>query len=126
MRLYIYFLKNNERVVYVGKTKNIKRRIKEHKDKAFDSYDYIKCDESNANYLEDKYIMKYDPKYNRCLNSKGEYVNLKTFCDQNNLDIGKARRIYQRTPYINPIFNENFIPYELNSLKAIYEGDNNE
>src|SRR5690625_394111 len=119
--MFIYFLLKDEKVVYVGKTKNVKRRLNEHKGKVFDDYKLLKCTSDESSFLEDKYITKFDPKYNNSLNSKGEYKSLELFCKENNLKIEKAREIYKITPYINPVFNENFHPYTLNALKAIYE-----
>ena len=118
--MYIYFLKKNESVVYVGRTKNVKRRLSEHADKDFDSYSYINCDEGVASRLEDYYIMMHDPIYNRSLNSKGEYKNLGEFCEENNFDVTKVKKICAEIPYIRPYFNDNYNPYELNALKEIY------
>lgn len=118
--MYIYFLTKNEKVVYVGKTKNIKRRISQHKDKDFDNSFYKRCDDYMANQLEDYYIMMYDPIYNKSLNSKGEYKSLQEFCQDNGFGIDEIRKVCAEIPYINPYFNENYNPYELNALKEIY------
>ena len=62
---YIYFLLKNNKVVYVGQTNNIFNRIKEHKkNKDFDNVAYITTTKNKVNYLENYYIIKYEPFYN--------------------------------------------------------------
>ena len=88
----VYLLYKNDTIIYVGKSKNMKNRIREHKnDKDFDS---VKCiqfkDEGLINLYEPYLIQKYRPKYNKDLldkidlklpeiNLKGEiiWVNMK-------------------------------------------------
>ena len=72
----VYLFKDqSERVIYVGKAKNLKKRINSHfqrrKDARFDFYDqvddidFIKCrDEKEALILENDLIKKFSPKYN--------------------------------------------------------------
>ena len=58
----IYFLYNNENVVYIGKSNNMKNRINQHKkDKEFNS---VK-DEGLVNLYEPYLIQKYKPIYRR-------------------------------------------------------------
>jgi hypothetical protein len=65
----IYLLYDNENVVYIGKSNNMKNRINQHKkDKEFNS---VKCiifkDEGLVNLYEPYLIQKYKPKYNKDL-----------------------------------------------------------
>lgn len=65
----IYLLYNNENIVYIGKSNNMKNRINQHKkDKEFNS---VKCiifkDEGLVNLYEPYLIQKYKPKYNKDL-----------------------------------------------------------
>ena len=72
----VYLFKDqSERIIYVGKAKNLKKRISSHfqrrKDVRFDFYgqvadiDFIKCrDEKEALILENDLIKKFMPKYN--------------------------------------------------------------
>lgn len=80
----IYFLIQDKKIVYVGKSRDIKERIAEHtkphSDKKFDSFSYIELPEEFLDYnrvydinekenialnnLEGLYILKYKPKYN--------------------------------------------------------------
>ena len=40
----IYFLFNDDDLVYIGKTIDIQRRLKQHRDKVFNSYAYLPMD----------------------------------------------------------------------------------
>lgn len=66
----IYFLLQNNKVVYVGKTLNGKLRINQHKnEKIFDEIYIIKCKKNELSEIEDYYMMKYKPKYNLLSNN---------------------------------------------------------
>lgn len=62
---YVYFLLQGKEVVYVGQTKNGLTRIYQHKDKVFDMAYVMECDANELNRLENRYIFKYRPKYNK-------------------------------------------------------------
>lgn len=61
----IYLLVHDDKVVYVGKTRNGIKRISEHSKKVFEKVGFIECKENELDYYEDFYIMKYQPLYNR-------------------------------------------------------------
>lgn len=63
----IYFLiDSSNEVVYVGKTTHGYSRPFDHiHDKLFEKIAVLRCDESELDYFEDKFIMKYQPKYNK-------------------------------------------------------------
>ena len=65
----IYFLIKDDEVVYVGQTKYGLSRPFSHRDKEFNQIEIIKCAEANLDILEDKYIIKYQPKYNTKINN---------------------------------------------------------
>lgn len=65
---FIYFLLQNNEVVYVGQTKEGLKRPFSHKDKDFDEIRLIYCDENELDEFENKYILKYKPKYNKIVN----------------------------------------------------------
>lgn len=69
----IYFLLDNNVVVYVGQTKQGILRPLSHKDKKYDTIKILYCDEKELNRLEDRYITKYRPKYNKTLNCASRY-----------------------------------------------------
>lgn len=80
---FIYFLLKNKKIVYVGQTTNGIERINQHLldyKKDFDDYKILKCEESELDELENKYIIKYNPKYNSYINpisAKHTYIERK-------------------------------------------------
>ena len=70
----IYFLIKNNEVVYVGQSKNGISRIFFHKytKKDFDNLYFINCKEKELSTLENYYITKYKPLYNKTLNKANE------------------------------------------------------
>lgn len=71
----VYFLLSGGRVVYVGQAKNIKARIRQHKEdpnKVFDAYAYLPCEVEYLDTLEALYIMHLRPAQNkRCASLYG-------------------------------------------------------
>ena len=80
-KMYIYFLKNNNEIVYVGMTTSLYGRITAHGyDKIFDSVEYIEVPGEDAKFIEYYFIQKYLPEYNKGtypVNGYGSYQNLK-------------------------------------------------
>lgn len=70
---FIYFLINKGEVVYVGQTTQGIIRPFSHKDKQFDSVRILVCNKSELDLLEDKFIKKYTPVYNKCCNFSMNY-----------------------------------------------------
>lgn len=69
--VFIYFLLMDDEVVYVGQTKNGTSRIQAHKyNKDFNKVYVIECCEEDLDYLENEFILKYDPKYNKIPNTR--------------------------------------------------------
>ena len=67
---YIYFLIKDNEIVYVGQTSNLWQRMSAHnKDKEFNYIYFEKIDKLDANYIENYYIIKFLPKYNKKLNA---------------------------------------------------------
>lgn len=63
-RPIIYFLMDEEEVVYVGQSKIGLSRPFSHRDKQYTKLQVLECEEKDLDYLESKYIQKYKPKYN--------------------------------------------------------------
>jgi len=61
----IYFLIQNNEIVYIGSSKNPMSRISAHKDKIFNKYFIKPCDINELENIEAEYIFKYNPKYNK-------------------------------------------------------------
>lgn len=65
MKSGIYFLLSRNRVVYIGATTRYPNRLKQHKDKKFDSHRFIPCAESKLAAYEKRLINTFKPKYNK-------------------------------------------------------------
>lgn len=64
--VFVYFLLYDEEVVYVGQTTNgINRPLSHIKDKNFNKIRLIYCNTEQLGEIEQKFILKYDPIYNK-------------------------------------------------------------
>ncbi len=64
----IYFLYKNTEIVYLGKSKDIEKRIIEHiymLKKDFDSYSYLEVGNDKIDFYERFFLNKFLPKYNK-------------------------------------------------------------
>lgn len=52
---YVYILRTNKNTLYTGQTNNLKRRLKEHKNKTAKSAKYIRCFDSCELVYFEKY-----------------------------------------------------------------------
>lgn len=94
----IYFLLDNDEVVYVGQSKAGLSRPYSHKDKVFTNVAVIYCEESELDRKETDYIRKYNPKYNMSIG----------YCD---FSFGKARDFIRENTQI-----KDFTIYDLRKL----------
>lgn len=62
---FVYFLLKDREVVYVGQTRNGLSRPLSHRDKEFDEIKILYCAGADLDILEDTYIQKYKPFYNK-------------------------------------------------------------
>lgn len=62
----IYFLLDENEIVYIGKTTDLRSRFIQHSktNKVFNRYFYIFCDRDNLTKTEALLIRKFNPKYN--------------------------------------------------------------
>ena len=74
---FVYFLLKGGEVVYVGQTKNGIERPFSHKDKDFDEIKIIYCEETDVDTVEDSFIKKYTPAYNKQRNYFAQWSLLK-------------------------------------------------
>ncbi len=84
----VYFLKFNNEVVYVGKSKNISKRINSHlgsKTKLFNDFSFIDCPVELLSETETAYIYKHDPIFNK-KDALTEGMGLKEYCDKNHIE----------------------------------------
>lgn len=96
---FIYFLIKNDEVVYVGQTKKQGlRRPFSHTDKDFEEVKIICYEEEKIDMMEDYYIKKYMPKYNKNLNYSENYSlmrarnKLRTITKNNKLSITHLKK----------------------------------
>lgn len=77
---FIYFLLDKNDVVYVGQTTQGVLRPLSHKNKKYDTIKIKYCREGQLDVLEDEFIAKYNPKYNKKINQSAFYTlkNAKT------------------------------------------------
>ena len=60
----VYFLVQDQEVVYVGQSVNIYSRIAQHPDKKFDKYAFVPCEVALLDKLESLYIHTLKPRLN--------------------------------------------------------------
>lgn len=82
MGYYIYKYVQNNKIIYIGQTTDLERRIKEHtKDKLKDfkgQIYYFECpNKTSMDSWEYMLINKYHPQYNSALNNLKEKINIK-------------------------------------------------
>lgn len=103
---YIYFLLKDNQVVYIGQTNNIFNRIKGHqKNKEFNNVAYITTTKDKANYLENYYIIKYEPFYNklstdpRCMSSAYIIKKIREKYNQEQVDFKEIIEFIEKSKY---------------------------
>ena len=108
----VYFLLQDGEVVYVGKTKTGLARPFSHFDKEYNEIGVLPCERDKLAEVEDFYICKYTPKYNK---TKGTKVIRAVSSVKNNFcgsKFSKAEResIYlgalqylKITPFVDPV-----------------------
>lgn len=114
----IYFLLKEMEVVYVGQSSRGMVRCYEHHDIDFDSLTFIKCEKEQLNYLEDFYIAKYLPKYNKRFNGtlykscpdNKQYENIVVFNNIRYYKVCKKYKslIFDSTEYLLKKNNKDF------------------
>lgn len=98
----IYFLLKKNEVVYVGQSTQGLIRAINHKEIDFDTLYYIKCKTDQLNMLEDEYIYKYLPKYNKKFNGtlfKSLKKILSDFIIEN--DVEKKTVVFNDVEYLD-------------------------
>jgi len=117
-KCFVCFLLKENDVVYVGQTSDGIKRPFSHKDKDFDNIVIYPCDLIDLDFLEEKFIVKYNPKYNKTYdkvkmlsletarNRIKEYLNAEMF------SIAKLRLICEH--FDISLIRKNKIEYILN------------
>lgn len=112
----IYFLTNNDDVVYIGQSINVSFRVKTHlkeNKKEFCDVYIIECCKEKLNELENHFIVKYNPKYNKILNNSD--VNCNYFIERFNILIGYSpftkkmiNKIIEISNFEKKMYNKNY------------------
>lgn len=68
----VYFLCDNDEVVYVGQSIDVGSRIRQHTDKEFSRAFCLPCPEEDLNRVEAAFIALFKPKYNGGKNRMGQ------------------------------------------------------
>lgn len=74
----VYFLFDGDEIVYVGSTTQFESRILSHQrsKKVFDKFSYIECSLEEMEFIEYRYINKFNPKYNLKMMPTGDYATV--------------------------------------------------
>jgi len=84
----IYFLIINDKIIYVGQSKDVYKRINAHRDdKIFNKFSYIKIEESNLADLEAHFIYHLKPEKNLNLPQNKYYKTITQIKQIHNLNI---------------------------------------
>lgn len=110
---YVYFLYNNDLLVYVGKTLHLTNRIATHtKTKLFTHYRYLECTRNLFTALEKYYIEKFNPIYN-ITDNKNTYL-------ENGEILIKGNYIHARN-----VFESKLVTYKIVEDRYVFTLDNN-
>jgi len=101
----IYALISNNEIVYIGQSTNILLRISTHltSNKVFDSWSIIEnlgtyTTSKEVNRLEEKYIRKFLPKYNKIHNTKYQKeVSIKNTSSKEQEEKTRRKNIWKRS-----------------------------
>ncbi|MFH1827525.1 MAG: GIY-YIG nuclease family protein [bacterium] len=132
--LGVYLFKRKNKILYVGKSINIKARIKSHiesakKDKKenkiiekYDTIEIINTDfEFNALLLESKLINKYKPQYNSRWKDDKSYIYINISNDSNYPKIFITRKNFKtKRAYYGPFPSVQNTEYILKQIRRIF------
>lgn len=130
----VYLFKKKGQIIYIGKSVNIKARIKSHFENAkndikerkiienFDKIETIKTDyEFNALILESKLINKHKPQYNSRWRDDKSYLYIKITKDKNYPKIFISRKEKSKKDiYYGPFPSIRNVEYILKQIRKIF------
>lgn len=109
----IYFLLKNDEVVYVGQTKSgLYRPLSHIYSKDFDTIKIIETNEKDLDLLEDEFIKKYKPLYNKQVNYAKNYGlekvrnNVRSLTNNKNYSLRDLRKLLKKLEIEIVIFND--------------------
>ena len=87
-KIGVYFLFNENEIVYIGQSINILNRVGTHtQSKTFNSWNYISCSREELNDLEAELIIQHKPVLNSSLPKNKMWISINQI--KNTHDIGK-------------------------------------
>lgn len=108
----IYFLIKNNKIVYVGQSVNIFKRIADHirsEKMDFDSYSFENYPKKNLNLIEAEYIIKFEPKLNSYMLPKNsKYAPINSTRKKYDLKAKAAERIIKKYE-LKTFYNNNYV-----------------
>lgn len=126
-KIGVYFLINENKIVYVGKTiKGLTRAYSHLDNKIFDRIYFLPCLEEELNILEANYIVKYAPLYNIALNDSNCFLTIKNIKNLlrrlgfKDTDIRKIKKYIAKNNIEEIYFNEKLYIHK-NNFNAIKE-----
>ena len=136
----VYFLKKGSEIVYIGKSKKVKERLRTHINdnlKDFDSFDFVCASIQVIDKMEKELIKKHNPKYNGGIlpgelkgkgSKRSKYVkNLLDEIEENLIDDLKMDVIIALTmdleSYVKELLTEDeFREATEEAIKELYKG----
>lgn len=91
----VYFLLDDDEIVYVGQSTDIEARISVHynqKKKRFNRYTYLSCSAEYLNDIEAHYIVHLAPKYNVKLPENSRWATVKDIKNRYGIAVPKIRK----------------------------------
>ncbi len=129
---YLYYSQNNK-VIYVGKAKNLQKRVKQYFQRNIDNQktkelvkrihniDYVVTDsEVEALLLESRLIKQYKPKYNLDLKENERYAYIQ-ITDETYPRLITARRKTSRGEYFGPFISSYNRVLTIKTLNRVFE-----
>jgi len=101
----VYFLIDQDEIVYVGQSLNAMSRIAVHltdQTKVFDSYTIIECSPEELSDIEAHYILTWNPVFNSDIPANGLYKSLMQLKELTSTDMNTLRR-FIKAKNIQPV-----------------------
>ena len=97
IKVGIYFLIDQGKIVYVGQSVNVHNRVMIHKIegvKSFEHYSIIECDKIELDEVESNFTFLYEPKYNKKI-SDTSYCSVRYVSELYDISPRSAQRMIE-------------------------------
>lgn len=113
----LYLLFKNDKVVYVGQSKNIFARLVAHQsEKDFNGYYIYECSIEKAKALEIYFIINFNPEYNSTMPQNIRYKSLSLLNSTRPPAYFKKIKALIKRKKLTPVFLNNYDTLEIESL----------